>query len=112
MDKKQLEEIEKKKKEWQENVYSEHTKQFPEREGTFETNSGLPVDPLYTPIDAENEGFDYLKDLGFPGEYPYTRGLTPGQFRTQLWTMAQYSGFGTAEDTNKRYKYLISKGQK
>jgi len=112
MDKKQLEEIEKKKKEWQENVLSEHLKQFPEREECKETNSGLPVDSLYTPADAEKEGFDYLKDLGFPGEYPYTRGITPGQFRTQLWTMAQYSGFGTAEDTNKRYKYLISKGQK
>lgn len=76
---------------------------------TFTTVSGRKIKELYTPADIAD--FDYLKDLNFPGEYPYTRGIHPSMYRGRLWTMRQFSGFGTAEDTNKRYKYLLSHGQ-
>ncbi len=64
--------------------------------------SGLPVAPLYTPADVD--GLDYGEDLGVPGEYPYTRGVQTNMYRGRLWTMRQFSGFGSAEDTNARYK--------
>jgi methylmalonyl-CoA mutase N-terminal domain/subunit len=76
---------------------------------SFTTVSGRPIRELYTPLDLE--GLDYLRDLGLPGEYPYTRGVHPSMYRGRLWTMRQFSGFGTAEDTNKRYKYLLAHGQ-
>jgi methylmalonyl-CoA mutase N-terminal domain/subunit len=75
----------------------------------FTTVSGRKIKELYTPADLAD--FDYLGDLNFPGEYPYTRGIHPTMYRGRLWTMRQFSGFGTAEDTNKRYKYLLSHGQ-
>ncbi|TET71694.1 MAG: methylmalonyl-CoA mutase [Candidatus Aminicenantes bacterium] len=75
----------------------------------YTTISGKKIKELYTPLDLD--GFDYLKQLSFPGEYPYTRGIHPTMYRGRLWTMRQFSGFGTAEDTNKRYKYLLSHGQ-
>ena len=75
----------------------------------FTTVSGRTIKELYVPADLP--GFDYLRDLHFPGEYPYTRGVHPSMYRGRLWTMRQFSGFGTAEDTNKRYKYLLSHGQ-
>jgi methylmalonyl-CoA mutase N-terminal domain/subunit len=75
----------------------------------FITTSSEPVDILDTPADLED--FDYLKDLGFPGEYPFTRGVHPNMYRGRLWTMRQFSGFGTARDTNERYKYLLEHGQ-
>jgi len=75
----------------------------------FTTVSGKKIKELYTPLDLD--GFDYTQQLGFPGEYPYTRGIHPTMYRGRLWTMRQFSGFGTAEDTNKRYKYLLSHGQ-
>ncbi len=78
-------------------------------EVAFTTTSSEPVDVLNTPADLE--GFDYLRDLGFPGEYPYTRGVHPDMYRGRLWTMRQFAGFGTATDTNKRYKYLLEHGQ-
>ena len=71
--------------------------------------SGEPVELLYTPLEVAK--FNYLKDLGFPGEYPYTRGVYPNMYRGRLWTMRQFSGFGTAEDTNQRYKFLLRSGQ-
>jgi len=74
-----------------------------------ETISGEPVDLLYTPLDIEN--LDYQKDLGFPGVYPYTRGVYPNMYRGRLWTMRQFSGFGTPEETNERYKFLLKHGQ-
>ncbi len=74
-----------------------------------ETVSGEPVDLLYTPLDIEN--LDYQKDLGFPGVYPYTRGVYPNMYRGRLWTMRQFSGFGTPEETNERYKFLLKHGQ-
>ncbi len=71
--------------------------------------SGIPIKLVYTPLDVKD--LDYLKDISFPGEYPFTRGIYPTMYRGRLWTIRQYAGFGTAEDTNKRYKYLISQGQ-
>jgi len=64
---------------------------------------------VYTPLDTE--GIDYLKDLGFPGEYPYIRGVQPTMYRGRLWTMRQYAGFATAEESNERYRYLLKQGQ-
>lgn len=75
----------------------------------FTTISGKEIKELYTPADLH--GFEYQKDLGFPGEYPFTRGVHPTMYRGRMWTIRQFSGFGTAEDTNKRYKYLLSLGQ-
>lgn len=81
----------------------------PERQEIFESNSGIPIERLYTPID--NLSLDYLKDLGFPGEYPFTRGIQPTMYRGRYWTMRQYAGFGTAEESNRRYRFLLAQGQ-
>ena len=75
----------------------------------FVTQSSAEVEPLYTPEDVA--GADYERDLGYPGSYPYTRGIHPTMYRGRLWTMRQFSGFGTAEDTNRRYKFLLERGQ-
>ena len=101
------------KREWQENTYDPARKRSPERDASFETSSGQPVEPLYTPEDlsADGNGFDYANKLGFPGSYPYTRGIQPTMYRGRLWTMRQYAGFGTAQESNQRYKYLLSQGQ-
>jgi methylmalonyl-CoA mutase N-terminal domain/subunit len=82
----------------------------PAREPSFTTVSGVPVEPLYTPADR-SPGWDYLQQLGFPGEFPFTRGPYTSMYRTRLWTMRQFAGFGTAEETNRRYKYLLDHGQ-
>ena len=80
-----------------------------ERKDTlFSTISGLPVDPLYTP---ENVEVDHNRDLGYPGEYPFTRGVYPSMYRGRLWTMRQFAGFGTAKETNERFRYLLDHGQ-
>ncbi len=79
-----------------------------EREAVFTTESGIPVKRLYTPLDLPDA--DYNGDLGYPGEYPYTRGVYPTMYRGRLWTMRNYAGFGTAEDTNKRFRYLLEQG--
>ncbi len=78
-------------------------------QGEFTTVSGKKIKELFTPLDLD--GFNYSSHLGFPGEYPFTRGIHPTMYRGRLWTMRQFSGFGSAEDTNKRYKYLLSHGQ-
>jgi len=80
----------------------------PERQPEFRTESGIPVKRLYTPLDLE--GRDYPTDLSFPGEFPYTRGVYPTMYRGRHWTMRNYAGFGTAEDTNRRYRYLLEQG--
>ena len=80
-----------------------------ERKTRFVTSSGLDVQPVYTPSDLER--FDYLRDLGLPGEYPYTRGVHRTGYRGRLWTMRMFAGFGSAEETNARFKYLISHGE-
>ena len=81
----------------------------PERKKQFVTGSNAPINRVYTPLDQKD--FDYAKRLGFPGEFPFTRGVQPTMYRGRLWTMRQYAGFGTAEESNKRYKYLLEQGQ-
>lgn len=81
----------------------------PERKANFQTLSEIPVERVYTPLD-ESES-EYLEDLGFPGSYPYTRGVQPTMYRGRFWTMRQYAGFASAEESNKRYKYLLDQGQ-
>ena len=82
---------------------------YPERK-EFKLDSGLPVERTYTPLDLED--FSYLDRLGFPGEYPFTRGIQPTMYRGRLWTMRQYAGFGTAEETNRRFRYLLDQGKR
>jgi methylmalonyl-CoA mutase N-terminal domain/subunit len=105
MDKKK---IQKEINTWEETTVKRVLDKSPEREETFTTESGIPVKRLYTPVDLP--GSDYSDDLGFPGEYPYTRGVYPTMYRGRLWTMRNYAGFGTAEDTNKRFRYLLEQG--
>ena len=95
------------KKNYEEKV-KKATDRFPERKEKFETSSGIEVKRVYTPEDIEN--LDYSKDLSFPGLYPYTRGVQPTMYRSRFWTMRQYAGFATAEESNKRYKYLLEQG--
>lgn len=101
--------IEKEKERWERETLNPYLSSTPERLQEFTTVSGRKISRLYTPLDLGN--FDYMKELGFPGEYPFTRGIHPTLYRGKLWTMRQFSGFGTPEDTNKRYKYLLSQGQ-
>jgi methylmalonyl-CoA mutase, N-terminal domain len=82
-----------------------------EREAEFSTMSGIPIKPLYTPEDVKDLERDYEEKLGYPGEYPYTRGVYPTMYRGRLWTVRQFAGYGTAADTNERFKYLINNGQ-
>jgi len=93
---------------WQRAVEEARAK-IGERKPIFTTSSGTPVDLLYTPADVA--GLDYLRDIGFPGEFPFTRGVQPTMYRSRLWTMRQYAGFGTAEESNARYRYLLEQGQ-
>ncbi len=90
-------------------IWKEKTKTCNERDATFTTVSGMPVKVLYTPDDLSD--FSYDHDLGYPGEFPFVRGVYTNMYRGRLWTMRQFSGFGTAKDTNKRYKYLLKHGQ-
>ncbi len=90
-------------------AWEEKLKACKERYHKFTTVSGMPVKPLYAPDDLQN--FNYENDLGYPGEFPYTRGVQTNMYRGRLWTMRQFSGFGTPVDTNKRYKYLMKHGQ-
>jgi len=78
------------------------------REKTFTTISGTEVDPLYS---AQDTSLDYERDLGSPGEFPFTRGIYESMYRGRLWTMRQFAGFGTAEETNARFRYLLEHGQ-
>lgn len=94
---------------WESETLSKTLDRFPERKTVFETTSSIPIKRLYTPLDTES--IDYLQSLGFPGQYPYTRGVQPTMYRGRFWTMRQYAGFATAEETNKRYKFLLGKGQ-
>ncbi len=89
-------------------AWEERYQEIPKRDATFTTVSGDEVEPLYTPLDADGT---YMERLGFPGEYPYTRGPYTTMYRTRLWTMRQFAGFGTSEETNQRYHYLLEHGQ-
>jgi methylmalonyl-CoA mutase, N-terminal domain len=96
-------------REWEDTTYRESLENNPERQQTFTTASFEPVKPLYTPVDIAFER--YNDQIGYPGKYPYTRGVQPTMYRGRLWTMRQYAGFGTASESNKRYRYLLSQGQ-
>ena len=93
---------------WQENTLKKSLDKFKERRERFETSSGIEVPRLSLPSEADSV---YLERLGFPGEYPFTRGVQPTMYRSRFWTMRQYAGFSTAEETNKRYLYLLQNGQ-
>ena len=108
-DKDKSSEIRLRKRLWEKETLSKSFDKLPEK-GEFITSSDIPVSRIYSPDDISD--FDYLRDSGFPGEYPLTRGVYPTMYRARLWTMRQYAGFGTAEQTNQRFKYLLSHGQK
>ncbi len=94
---------------WEETTLQSNLARFPERQPEFITTSSEPVRRLYTPLDVAD--LDYLDELGLPGDYPYTRGVHPTLHRGKLWTMRMFAGFGTAEETNQRFKYLLDQGQ-
>ena len=94
---------------WVEGTYGRSVQKTPERDYPFDTSDGMQVDPLYSPEDLD--GWNYLEQLGFPGEFPFTRGVQPTMYRGRLWTMRQYAGFGDAEESNQRYRYLLGQGQ-
>ncbi len=104
-----LEDIGRQKGRWEKEIVSRSLEKLPEK-GEFFTGSDIPVRRVYTPLDVSD--LDYLQDLGFPGEYPLTRGVYPTMYRARFWTMRQYAGFGTAEQTNQRFKYLLEQGQR
>jgi len=95
-------------KDWNERVLKSWNSKRPERKSKFLTKSGLEVKPLYTELDLKG---DYTEKLGFPGEYPFTRGVYPSMYRGRIWTIRQYAGFGSAEQTNRRFRSLIQAGQ-
>ncbi len=100
--------FEKERKTWEEKILNPGLEKFPERKKVFNTGSGDPVERVYFPDNPKDE---YMEKLGFPGEYPYTRGVQPTMYRGRFWTMRQYAGFGSAEESNRRYRYLLEQGQ-
>lgn len=107
-DEKALEELKEASKRWEESIAPVLAKR-PERKKQFINTSGVPLERVYLPFHLGE--LDYKRELGFPGEYPFTRGVQPTMYRGQFWTMRQYAGFGTAEESNKRYRYLLEQGQ-
>ena len=99
------------KKEWQEKTLDPMVKRRPERQEEFRTESGIAQETVYGAEDLDSLGYDYHEDLSYPGEYPYTRGVQPNMYRGRIWTMRQYSGYATAEESNRRYHYLLEQGQ-
>ena len=95
-------------KRWSDNVEKKLAER-PERKQEFVNTSGIPVERLYTPLSFKEK--DYAVDVGFPGEYPFTRGVQPTMYRGRYWTMRQYAGFATAEESNRRYRFLLEQGQ-
>ncbi|PIX20090.1 MAG: methylmalonyl-CoA mutase [Deltaproteobacteria bacterium CG_4_8_14_3_um_filter_51_11] len=102
------ERLSEKMKRWSDSVGRKLAK-APERRASFNNTSGIPVERIYSPLDVKDE--DYLSVVGLPGEYPYTRGVQPTMYRGRYWTMRQYAGFATAEESNRRYKFLLEQGQ-
>ena len=100
--------IEEHRKHWEDEILNPTLEKFPERKTEFYTSSGIPVPCILTPEDGE---VDYLVDLNYPGEYPFTRGVQATMYRGRLWTMRQYAGYASAEESNKRYRYLLDQGQ-
>ncbi len=105
----ELQSLKKGLEKWEKEKLSKFLEKNPEREKIFLSASGIVLNRLYTPLDRI--GKSYVEELGFPGEYPYTRGVYPTMYRGRLWTMRQYAGFASAKETNKRFKYLIEQGQ-
>src|SRR5690242_16201969 len=101
-------EIARERRRWDEAVLNTARSKVPERREEFETISGVPVQPLYDP---STDDTDYLEALGFPGEYPFTRGIQATMYRGRFWTMRQYAGYATAEESNRRYRFLLEQGQ-
>ena len=95
------------KKRWERDVYDPLVKKFPERKESFSTSSSIDLPPVILPPETQ----DYLTQLGFPGEYPFTRGVQPTMYRGRFWTMRQYAGYATAQESNARYRYLLDQGQ-
>ncbi len=100
--------LQKEKKRWEDETLKPALKRFPERQPEFHTPSGIPLPPLFVPPDPDP---DYAEKLGFPGEYPFTRGVQPSMYRGRFWTMRQYAGYASAEESNRRYRFLLEKGQ-
>src|ERR1035437_3515379 len=92
---------------WETNVYCKSVKKAPERVKEFTTASFTKVEPLYYPEKVDE---NYIDDIGFPGEFPFTRGIQPTMYRGRFWTMRQYAGFGNAKESNNRYRYLLANG--
>ncbi|RLI15934.1 methylmalonyl-CoA mutase [Candidatus Bathyarchaeota archaeon] len=108
-DKERIKEIEKQRERWENTTLPKWISHHPERRKEFRNHSGMQIKRVYTPEDIQE--MDYMRDLGFPGEYPFTRGLHATMYRGRIWTMRMFAGYGTAEDTNKRFKYLLSEGE-
>ncbi|MGD8506240.1 MAG: methylmalonyl-CoA mutase family protein [Candidatus Bathyarchaeota archaeon] len=108
-DERKLREISKEKQRWETTTLPNWINRHSERKDDFSTLSEIPLKRLYTPEDVKRQ--EYMKDLGFPGEHPFTRGLHATMYRGRLWTMRQFSGFGTAKQTNQRFKYLLKEGE-
>jgi len=108
-DQEKLAALRQQREQWRKNTLQRTLDRHPERLAAFMTTSSAPVERLYTPLDVAD--LDYERDLGFPGEYPYTRGIHATMYRGRLWTMRMFAGFGTAEETNERYKYLLAHGE-
>ncbi len=104
-----LEEIAANEERWKQTTLPKWLSTRPERKPVFKNTSEFEIKRVYTPLDVAD--FDYMRDLGFPGEYPFTRGVHATMYRGRLWTMRQFSGFGTAEQTNRRFKYLLKEGE-
>jgi methylmalonyl-CoA mutase, N-terminal domain len=104
-----VKEIRKKRADWEKHKYSKTIQENPERKQKFKNLSDIEIKNLYTPEDITD--LEYLKDIGFPGEVPFLRGVHPNSYRGRLWTMRQFAGFGSAEETNKRYHYLLDHGE-
>lgn len=107
-DNKELDKIRQEQEEWENKKLNPILAKRPERRDKFKSTSGMTLKRFYTPTDVRDMAYD--RDLGFPGEYPYTRGVQPTMYRGKFWTMRQYAGFSTAEESNKRYKYLLEQG--
>jgi len=108
-EKKELNKIRDKRVDWEKNCYSNMVKECPERKNKFENLSATKINNVYTPEDIAH--LDYIKNIGFPGGYPFLRGVYSTMYRGRLWTMRQFAGFGSAEETNQRYKYLLEHGE-
>jgi methylmalonyl-CoA mutase N-terminal domain/subunit len=108
-DEKELEKVKSAKEKWEQGALQKTLSKAPERKPQFTSISGMPAERLYTPADAT--GTDYNRDLGYPGEFPFTRGVQPTMYRGRFWTMRQYAGFGNAKESNQRYRYLLDQGQ-